>query len=623
MRTLLAVWGANVLRLAGLGWILFLGWGLGEGVLRRFGRLRRTPGEDAVLATGLGLGALSLLLLGLGAARGYGPAAMGAALAVLTAVALLALRAERPRLGGVRRPPFGEHAVPNLLFGGAALLAGVAALSPPLFYDALVYHLGVPNLFLLRGGIEHLPHNVYSNFPLGAEMLFLLGMFLGGPELAGLVNFAFGLLAALAVAALVRPRWGERPARVAAALLLLTPQVLMLSRFASVELPMTFFTLLAFLCLLRWDEDEGTADLVLAGVFGGFALSTKYLGGLFAILVPAGYLLLRRRPRALVPLLAAAALAASPWLLKNLLMTGNPVHPAFYGLLGGRGWSEAQAAALNVDAHASWVMARSWRDWLELPLHLVRPRRDLGVPDEGGWVWPLALAAALYVAVRRRGKPERLLLWLFASCTLLWAASFWIARFLMPSLALGTVLVALALEDLASRGRQRLPEAALLLWGAGTVLTFATDELAGRGLQRALAQAVGLQARDAYLSSFLRIHPAVEFANRHLPPDARLLVLGEAKTAYLRRDHLAGTALDRPHLPALLGAARDAAGMAQALRRAGVTHVLINTRELERTAAEYPLSSPPPALLRAFLVFLEERGELLLRGNGVLLYRTA
>jgi len=63
--------------------------------------------------------------------------------------------------------------------------------------------------------------------------------------------------------------------------------------------------------------------------------------------------------------------------------------------------------------------------------------------------------------------------------------------------------------------------------------------------------------------------------------------------------------------------------MAQALRRAGVTHVLINTRELERTAAEYPLSSPPPALLRAFLVFLEERGELLLRGNGVLLYRAA
>lgn len=623
MRTFLALWGANILRVAGLAWILFLGWGLGQTLLRRLRLAPRTPGEEALLAAGLGLGVVSLLTLGLGAAGGYRPVAMGAALAVLSVIALGALRRHPPRLGGIAGQSSGGNPVPSLLFGGAALLAGLTALSPPLFYDALVYHLGVPNLFLLRDGIEHLPHNVYSNFPFGAEMLYLLALHLGGPELAGLVNFAFGLLAAIVLAAIVRPRWGERPARVAAALFLLTPQVLLLSRFATTELPMTFFTLLAFLCLLRWSEEERRADLILAGVFGGFAFSTKYLGGLFAVLAPAGYLLLRRRPRALGLLLAAAGLAASPWLLKNLLLTGNPVHPAFFGLLGGSDWSEGQAATLAADAHAAWFMAGSWKDWLELPLQVVLPRRDLGVPDEGGWVWLPVLAAAAFVAVRRRGGAERLLLWLFASCTLLWAATFWIARFLLPALALGTVLIALALEGLAAGARRRLPEAALLLFCAGTVLTFAGDELAGRALQRALKPALGLQTRDAYLASFLRIHPAVDFANRRLPRDARLLVLGDAKTAYLRRDHVAGTVLDRSPLPALLGPADDAEGMALALRRAGITHVLVNARELERTAAEYPLSSPPAALLQAFLVFLEQRGELLLRGNGVFLYRVA
>ena len=47
----------------------------------------------------------------------------------------------------------------------------LAALSPPVFYDALVYHLALPNLWLLRGRMEHLPGVVYSVFPQAAEVL--------------------------------------------------------------------------------------------------------------------------------------------------------------------------------------------------------------------------------------------------------------------------------------------------------------------------------------------------------------------------------------------------------------------------------------------------------------------
>ena len=47
---------------------------------------------------------------------------------------------------------------------------------PPTEFDVCEYHLQAPKEFYQRGEIAFLPHNVYANMALGAEMLSLLGM---------------------------------------------------------------------------------------------------------------------------------------------------------------------------------------------------------------------------------------------------------------------------------------------------------------------------------------------------------------------------------------------------------------------------------------------------------------
>ena len=82
---------------------------------------------------------------------------------------------------------------------------------PEIFYDALVYHLALPDLYWMRGGITPTPENLYSGLPLQASMLYALALPLGGDGLAHFVGWAFGVGSALLVFVLGRRVFGAAP----------------------------------------------------------------------------------------------------------------------------------------------------------------------------------------------------------------------------------------------------------------------------------------------------------------------------------------------------------------------------------------------------------------------------
>ena len=52
------------------------------------------------------------------------------------------------------------------------------ALWPRVSWDANVYHLTVPRLYVEHGGFRRIPFNVYSNWPLNTELLFVVASLL-------------------------------------------------------------------------------------------------------------------------------------------------------------------------------------------------------------------------------------------------------------------------------------------------------------------------------------------------------------------------------------------------------------------------------------------------------------
>ncbi|MDY0096484.1 MAG: hypothetical protein RBT80_27620, partial [Candidatus Vecturithrix sp.] len=68
----------------------------------------------------------------------------------------------------------------TLLICIAICVTFFAAATPPFFFDALTYHLAVPQKYLQYHGFHFLPHHYYSNFPANLGMLVRVGVSVSG-----------------------------------------------------------------------------------------------------------------------------------------------------------------------------------------------------------------------------------------------------------------------------------------------------------------------------------------------------------------------------------------------------------------------------------------------------------
>jgi len=175
--------------------ILTLAGGLGERILPA------APESlvRAAITAGVGLGVFSLVTLGVGLFLGAGA---GFSTGVLLAAALLAGRNIPRWLKNFRALNCLAPAPPlfTFLLALILLLQLLTALAPPLAFDALVYHLALPQLALHTGRIAYTPDLMFAGMPQMAETLYLLALSLGGQSAATALGLLIGLLACLGLA---------------------------------------------------------------------------------------------------------------------------------------------------------------------------------------------------------------------------------------------------------------------------------------------------------------------------------------------------------------------------------------------------------------------------------------
>lgn len=525
-----------------VGTFLLLSCALGARLLAALA-LTSTPIEQVALSVALGLGALSTISVGLGLLGLYRPPVL---FVLLAGLALWLRHDLRALLSGVRSlgtvarhtlgtAPRGAPALAILLtLGVGAELLG--ALTPPHHFDALAYHLTAPARFLLTGRIVPLPDVLYGNLPLGVELLYGFGLAFGSSAFAQLLHLAFRGLTALALWATAR-RYCDRPtAWLAVALFLATPLVLVWARVANVDLALAAFLLLATLATLRAGDGatEGRRWVLLAGLFAGLALGTKYQA-LFAVPI-LGVLLAVDASRSRSgwrELLArvggfcgVAMLLAAPWYLKNWLLLGNPLWPLF---IGGRGFGSLAVELTDYFARGMTISPRTPLGYALLPIRAYTHgsiESPLIIPNPLFVLLPLALWLP-----RRRVVLYPLAM--SAGLAIGWALGFQELRYLIPVCAPLSLAVATVLRAALNRAwlrRAVLPAlylAALLAVGL-TVLHV--------GASRPLAVTLGLESRDAYLRHNLATGPtyrAIRFLGELLQPGETARFFNDAQIYYV------------------------------------------------------------------------------------------
>ena len=576
-----------LLQLLVLALVAASAWGWGALALRRFRWPQQAAAQRALFEVGAGLGALALLVFLLAAAGVlYRPAAL---VLLGVGVALLPILKGRstPAVRGAQAWS-GLETTLMVLLGASALATLAAALAPPEFYDALIYHLAVPDQYVRHHGMIPIPGNYYAHFPANMGMLYALGLLLSGGELAQALHWLCGALSVAAIYVLAAPRTDRVTALLAAALLAVSPGVMLISTWAIADLAVMLFATLCFAAILAALETGERQWVVLAGLFGGLALGTKYTAAL-VVCAPAVLALLsarhaarqgssdaaRRSPgdaarRRLgdAALFCAVALAVlAPWLARNMAYTGNPLAPYFMAGAVSPDVSDEMARRLPHDGGA---LALAWH-YLGAPWNVTTRRMGAG-----GYLGSAFLSLIpLLLLVRSRPAVVRPAALMAGSATVLWALSSQVARYLMPVLPLCALLAAVAARRIA-----RWLAVAAITW---TVLyniflfVFLVETI---GAWRAVTGALD---RDDYLARRVSYYPAVEFLNRISDAPVKVLFVGEGRGFYCNQPYEASTPFDRPALESYAARAPGEPALRALLRREGFTHLLVSGPELRRT----------------------------------------
>ncbi len=381
-------------------------WGLG-GIARA--GFSRSP-EASAIQLGVGLGLMLSISHGLGVLGVLNPAtAIGTVGIGLVLGLVQVLRSEALRSGQARAPMTWSSVGPAMSWLPAMSLLLVASASPPGWlwasefggYDALSYHLQLPQEWIAAGQIKPVSHNVYSYLPSYVESAYvhlahltlapsdigsdeMQGGLLGGTGWRALIPHYLHAMLAIASAWLVRrlticllvERCESDEARnrldtlawFAGALVLSTPWVIVVGSLAYNEMAVVALATAAIIVAIS-PGLHPLARGVLIGWIVGVACGAKPTA-LFLVGGPVGVVLVgswflgrwsqgrgsgvegREGESRSVGMLGvvmcvgcvAGLVALSPWLIRNAMSGGNPVFPHLTGVFGEAHWSSEQVA---------------------------------------------------------------------------------------------------------------------------------------------------------------------------------------------------------------------------------------------------------------------------------------
>lgn len=613
--------------------IILAGLGLGQLIASALRFEAPSAATHYVVATALGMGGLSLLVLGLGMAGIMNRGIWIGIIAALDGIAIwMAVRQYRTvtpvdSAAEASTSMMRWIALLPALFLAFGILA--AAMPPGILwpaegsgYDVLEYHLGAPRDYFDAGRITYLPDNVYSNFPFNVEMLYLLSMMLHGDPVravytAKILNLLLGVLAVLAIW-----RAGARvsgDSGIAAAVLAgCVPFLVYLSGVAYVENGMLFFASTALLVALGLrDRSDGIwRRSLIAGLLAGFAAGCKYtaLPMIAAPLVVFAVIeAFRCKTSRLSPfiMLFGTMLALAPWLTKNLVATGNPVFP-----LASR-WFGYSDGVWDSGAEQRWIDGHRPQEAASTLGHRFTKLKDqLLISRQFGPIIPMGIASIIGLTcanvIRRRrtqadASAARARQLVGASGVLVAIALYvWmfhthlVDRFAVVLIA-PCALASAAMLIRVLNGR-RVLFAAIVLAVIGLSNVWQTWRLFSNESVSYLAlNAFG--CTDCLIAGESPIYPHVQAINQLLAEGGRVLVVGDARSFYLDDGADCCVVFNRNSFAD--AAADPSVDVLNWLRTHGYSYVYVDWIEMHRLRSTYGFW---PSITPALFEHLHEAG---------------
>jgi hypothetical protein len=513
------------------------------------------PIQRFPLQIGFGFAFLGFIMLLLGAFGGYRPW-------IAWIILLLGIPFGLPRISAdiktmISTLPKGKIDQGLMFFTLFSLgIILLLALAPPTAWDSLVYHLTGPKLYLQKQSLHHDIDIAYLGFPHAGSMIFTWAKLLVGPELAQVFHYLFAVLTLMLTSALAGEIIPDRK-WAAVTILIGVPSAALLASWAYVEWFTMFAGLASFILMYKAggikfggeqgeeyspiDQRTSSFNLILAGFFTAFALNAKYTSIGMVIGLCLLVLLLLRSARGLTVFGLAVVLFVSPYVLKNYLLTGNPVYPFF---LPGIFWDEFRAfwySRGGTGLNLSQLLIAPW----EATIYGVEGAAVINRPPYSATIGPLLLVLIPFSILRLFSKPSNsrrvvsgmvlvtFVTYLFWIAGLAYSELLVQTRLLFPVLPLLVILALLGFESLGTLGKWGLSARFILGGLIGFILIVFGVELCVQFVRTSpLGVITGIESQGDYLEERLGPYAQIMDEVNQLPDQSKVIFLWEPRSYY-------------------------------------------------------------------------------------------
>ena len=468
---------------------------------------------------------------------------------------------------------------------------------PSSFYDTLVYHLGVPNLYLQHQGFIAAPQLFFANTSIYYEISLIPAVF-AGDMVPRLFHFLIGVIFLLFLVDFA-VKYFQLEKRFILLLLL-------------ISMPITVFLLTTV------KNDLLSALFILAGIryylenrfkysalCWGFAMGIKYFNGLALVLFLVPVFLKERKWNVKVIIIFALVIIVTllPLFIKNYVLAKNPFFPFLGNYFESETFDASRFAAMRTDVGKT---VRSGGDLLKLPYTL--SFYELG---SGGIIGAQFLIFLPFIIL---GKKKKLFLLIFSLLFLLTGCFFTAQiRFMYAAFVLLGIFTALVYESLESPNLRIMKYLFFVIIGLNLVASFGYHERIYRSYYLYSGKAADI---EEYKNLVFPSYPAIAYVNRNTAKDAGILLVGEARNYYLKRPYRAASGIDYSILKKYLSAGETFQDFIAALKRDKINYIIYNSKEFDRLQGNYHrLTKAEISKFRGFLyrfktAFKDQQGVL-------------
>ena len=389
-----------------------------------------------------------------------------------------------------------QYFIPLLVLVSVLIFAGLVSLSPPIKNDTLYYHLGLPKLWAIDGGIKFYPFISFSTTALNSEVLLTPILSFVSPEAAQFFVFLVAVMVIILSGKIYTRLTGQSPILVYIVLGAVSFYITGITD-AKNDYLATGFALTAFYFYVGYLDRRQTKSIILAGILAGLAASTKANAIIFVIAMFLTIIISRHRLKDVVWFAVAAFILSTPWYIKAYLTTGNPFYPLFNNYFHSPYWSDL----FNGFNKATFVASEK-QSLLNI---LTAPFRLIYFPDifraRLGPLPFIALPLLLFMknipAALKKGLLISLIYYIF------WYIAWPNGRYLMPVIPILCLAAAYALHRIFSYGRM---VTATVLAGVTLLIAFSGVQVFRDGIVRAKTS-LGLISREAFMENVTVLNP--------------------------------------------------------------------------------------------------------------------